>query len=189
MATVLVSGTGDRAEQLANLFRAAGHEVAVHDPAGSADPEVDNIDYYLQLPIAVVLSGDTVVSRVRSFLAGGLLVRFALVERLLPNLSEGARVALVSGNMAAGAALPDDKHARLALLNVLAHATQAELVGRGIRVQVIGGDRSDDEIVYYLLHGGEDKSIRLLDDPTQLSKRQYDDWRTEVMGLRSAVTA
>jgi nucleotide-binding universal stress UspA family protein len=189
MATAWVSGSGHRAERLADRLRAAGHEVTVYDLGSGALPPVDSVDYYLQLPIAVFLSGDTLVGRVRSFLSSGLLTRFALVEQLLPSLRHGARVALISGNIAAGAALPDDQHARLALLHVLAHAAQAELASREVQVQVVGGDRSDDEIVRYLLHGGEDTSVRLLDDFKPLSKRQYDDWRTEVMGLRSAVTA
>ena len=106
------------------------------------------------------------------------------------SLSQGARVVLVSGNTTnSGAALPDDQHSRLALLHVLAHAAKAELAERDVRVHVVSGDRGDEEIVRYLLHGGEDTSVRLVDETTAPSSKQYEDWRTEVMGLMSPVTA
>jgi hypothetical protein len=190
MTTALVSGAGQRANELADRLREAGHDVSLHDPAAGGSPSADHVDYYLQLPITVTLDGDSLVARVHSFLSGGLLARFALVEQLLPGLSRGARVVLVSGTTTdSAAALPDDQHSRLALLHVLAHAAKAELAERDVRVQVVSGDRSDEEIVDYLLHGGEDTSVRLLDETAAPSSKQYEDWRTEVMGLMSPVTA
>lgn len=187
MASVLVGGTGDRAEQLADRLRSAGHDVAMCSAGAKIPPE--SVDFYLQLPVAVTLSGNTLVGRVRSFLAGGLLTRFELVEELLPSFRGGARIALISGNTAAGAVLPDDSNARLALLHVLAHALQAELVDRQVRVQVVGGDRSDDVIVHSLLRGSEDLDTQFPEAAFPLSsKRQYEDWRAEVMGMRSAIT-
>jgi hypothetical protein len=162
--------------------------VVMHGPS-SAQSQARGVDFYLQLPVEVTLSGDTLVGRVRSFLAGGLLARFEMAEQLVPSFRPEARVALVSGNTAAGAVLPDDRNARLALLGVLAHAVQAELADRQVRVQVVDGDRSDDQIVDCLLHGGGDVSPRLVEEDVGSSQRSYDDWRAEVMGLRSPITA
>src|SRR6185436_17038368 len=114
--------------------------------------------------------------------------RYLLVDRLLPELAEGATVVLVSGHSPAGTAVPDDEHSRLALLHVLAHATRAEVGERGVRVTVAAGTRSDAELVRFALRGGEDPDARLAAEPAgRVTDTQYQDWRTELMGMRTAV--
>ncbi|NMH96325.1 hypothetical protein [Pseudonocardia acidicola] len=189
MVRALVTGSGDRVAEVADRLSAEGLEVlTAADAAQLDDLDLDGpIDHYVQLPVTVRPIGDTLVGRVRSFLSDGLLGRFALVERVLPALADGASVVLVSGNVPAGAALPDDQHSRLALLHVLAHATRAELAARGVRVTVASGSRTDLELVRFALRGGEDPAARLVAEPSeQISAKQYEDWRTEVMGLVQA---
>jgi hypothetical protein len=185
MARALVMGSGDRVSAVADLLRAEGLDVITGTGPDDLEALADGppVDYYVQLPVTVRPAGETAVGRVWSFLSGGLLARFALVEQALPRLARGATVVLVSGNTPDGAALPDDERSRFALLHVLAHATRAELQGCG-RVTVAAGSRSDPELVGYALRGEEDRTARLLGDPTdQVSGAQYQDWRTEVMGL------
>jgi hypothetical protein len=189
MATVLISGGADRAERLAERMRGDGHTVRLTDPADLASLARESVDYYLQLPVMVRLSGDTLVGRVRSFLAGGLLARFSLVEQLLPALRPGAGVVLVAGNTSGVSSLPDDRRSRLALLHVLAHACRAELTDHAVRVEVVDGERSDQEIAHCLLGGKDDGVPRPSTEFIPMSGRQYDDWRTEVMGMLSPVAA
>jgi hypothetical protein len=191
MTNVWVSGGGSRAERLAQRLREDGLTVTLADPAADPAPP-EHVDYYLQMPVTVSLAGDTVVARAHSFLSGGLLSRYTLVERVLPVLTRGARVLLVSGNQASMTSLPDDRHSRLALLHVLAHATRAELVQRGDEtadVEVVSGDRTDDELVHFLRHGGADASVQLVDQADLPTGKQYEDWRTEIMGMMNPAIA
>jgi hypothetical protein len=189
MPTTVISGTGQRAERLADRLRAAGHDVDVLSPDRATTPDPDSVDHYLQLPVAVTLTGDNMVARVHSFLDRGLMARFGLVERVLPGLRKGAGVVLVTGNSAVGAAVPDDEQSRLALLHVLAHALRAELAGREASVRVVDGDLSDDELVAGVL-AGRDGSEEALADVTAIpSGKQYEDWRSEVMGMVHPIVA
>ena len=190
MARALVTGSGDRVAAVAELLRAEDLEVVTAAAPTAPDAvEPGPIDHYVQLPVIVRPTGETLVSRVHSFLSAGLLGRFALVERLLPALAEGATVVLVSGNTAATeSALPDDESSRFALLHVLAHATRAELASRGVQVIVASGSRTDRELVRFALRGGEDPETRpARERAEEISDEQYQDWRTEMMGLRTAI--
>lgn len=186
MARALVTGSGERVSAIADLLAQAGHEVHTAGSAAELDTlDIGDVAHYVQLPARVKPVGETLVGRVRSFLTDGLLGRYAVVERLLPALAQGATVVLVSGNVPTEAMLPDDAQSRLALLHVLAHATRAELAARDVTVIVAGGARTDRELVGYALRGGEDPTTRLSDQPADaVTREQYEDWRTEVMGLR-----
>ena len=59
-------------------------------------------------------------------------------------------MALIAGNVAAGSPVPDDQRSRLALLEVLGHATRAELTERNVRVQVITDGHEDVDILNFL---------------------------------------
>jgi NAD(P)-dependent dehydrogenase (short-subunit alcohol dehydrogenase family) len=193
--TVLITGTGSRAQCLADTLRSAGHRVTFLDPAtvvnatASTDALPPSIDLYLQLPTTVQLRGDTLVARVRSFLADGLLARFDLVEKLLPLLVENASVVLVAGNVAGGSPVPDDRSSRLALLRVLAHATRAELIERKVRVQVVAGNSEDSEILDCLFDAEEQPAARAWEETQMPASREYQDWRIEMMGLMTHVSA
>jgi hypothetical protein len=183
MARALVTGSGDRVAAVAELLADEGLDVAT--ATGLDDlPDLGGLHRYVQLPVEVQPTGGTLVGRVRSFLSEGLLGRFALVDRLLPVFDESATVVLVSGNTPT-TAVPDDGNSRLALLHVLAHATRAELGGTGAQVTVVNGSRTNLEIARFALRGGEDPAARLLpaEPAPPVSDKQYEDWRTEVMGL------
>lgn len=189
--TVLISGAGNRAQSLARTLRSAGHHVTLLEPAAiikstaTANELPPSIDSYLQLPSTITLHGDTLVARVRSFLADGLLARFDLVERLLPLLATNASVTLVAGNLAGGSPIPDDHQSRLALLRVLAHATLAQLIERNVRVHIIDDDHEDHDILDSLFNKAP--ATLVYKDGGQLAGRDYQDWRTEMMGLLTEV--
>ncbi|MGH3687844.1 MAG: hypothetical protein ACRDQY_22270 [Pseudonocardiaceae bacterium] len=181
----LLSGSADRVQRLAHLLKAAGSDpVIITDPAAlPGEPASDGVDFYIQLPITIHPDGHTAVARVGSFLSAGLLARFTAVDRVLPVLAPGATVVLVSGNISDETSLPDDQHSRLALLHLLAHATRAELATRHVEVKVVSGQRSDQEIVHYVL-GGHDETHPHGDPQERASAAAaYQDWRAEVMGL------
>lgn len=179
MARAVVTGSGKRVAAVAGLLEQKGHEVHT---AATADELGDLLDVacYVQLPVRVEPAGDNVVGRVRSFLTAGLLGRYALVERLLPAFAQGAVIVLAPGNTPEGA-LPDDERSRVALLHVLAHATRAELVARDVEVVVTGAVRTDAELVAYALRGGTDPASH--QGANAVTDDQYQDWRTEIMGL------
>ena len=134
--TMLVSGCDERVAQVADALSAGGDVISIDDPARLRDIvaglEPGSLSHYIQLPVNVEVSGSTVVGRVESFLQKGLLARFDAADAVLPALRDDATVVLVSGNTAVdGGGLPDDSAARLALVNVLAHAIRAAEEGVG----------------------------------------------------------
>jgi len=177
----LITGAPDRVAALSKAFEQVGAEPVTLLELG---PDVSAVDRYVQLGFTVPARGETVVRRVRSFLNDGLLERFAIVERVLPMLADGATVLLVAGNLSSETAAPDDRAARLLLLRVLAHAIRADQAPKRVRVRVISGERSDDELVQFAISGAKDP----LTAPWTLSDEvifggDYEDWRTQVMGL------
>jgi len=190
VTTALVTGSPAAAEQVAAALRAAGAEaVCVTDPdrlaeAISAFPP-HSLDCYVQLPIALRPTGETVVARVRAFLDGGLITRFRLAEAVLPALSEGGRVVLVAGHTPVDPNVPDDQAARRAFLEVLAHAIRADQAPAKPRVRVVDHEQGAEDIARIALTGErprtEAKPLRDLSD--REAGMTYQDWRTEVMGL------
>ncbi|MEO7944442.1 MAG: hypothetical protein ABIR34_13670 [Marmoricola sp.] len=176
----LITGSPERVASLAKGLEQAGDEPVSLDDLG---PATGAIDRYVQLGTTVPARGDTVVRRVHSFLSDGLLERFALAERILPLLAEDATVLLVGGNLSAETAAPDDQAARLMMLRVLAHAIRADLAPKRVRVRVITGERSDEEIVQFALSGAKDPRAELPILEALDPARSYEDWRTQVLGM------
>ena len=95
------------------------------------------LDCYVQLPRQTMVSGPTLVDRIHEFLSEGLLKRFETTSRVLPLLAAEACVVLVAGNIPGGAT-PDDRHARIDLLRVLARAILADCDQADVRAVVVG---------------------------------------------------
>ena len=177
---VLITGSPDRVGLLAKQFEQAGQE-----PVSLADlgPGSRAIDCYVQLGTTVPTRGETVVRRVHSFLSDGLLERFALAERILPLLADEALVLLVGGNRSAETTAPDDHTARLMMLRVLAHAIRADLAPQRVRVRVITGERSNEEIVDFAQTGTKDPHAELPTLDEHDPAGSYEDWRIQILGL------
>jgi hypothetical protein len=70
---------------------------------------------------------------------------------------------------------------------VLAHATRAELTEHNVRVHVVADSRTDSDIASFLFPAGHTGAPRSLDDGALPTGREYQDWRTELMGLVTEV--
>jgi hypothetical protein len=185
----LISGAEPLAGTVASALRQAGVEVVVTEDVrrvGEAVAGLDpgSVDTYVQLPVSLASRGDTVAARVRQFLSEGLLVRFEAVESVLPVLAPGARVLLVSGTTPLDAGdLPDDRRARLALLEVLAHAVRADGSASRVRVSTVSSGRGADELAAVALGREQAEPAAVADLQAREPEMSYEDWRTEVLGL------
>jgi hypothetical protein len=187
----LITGAEPLAGAVAAALRQAGVEVVVTEDVqrvaeAVAGLEPGSVDTYVQLPISLASRGDTVVARVRQFLSEGLLARFQAVEAVLPVLAPGAHVLLVPGTTPLDAGdLPDDRRARLALLEVLAHAVRADGSASRVRVRVhtVSSGRGADELAAVALGRGGTEPAAVADLQAREPEMSYEDWRTEVLGL------
>lgn len=188
VSTVLVTGAEKPVAEVSDALRKAGAEVIAVDDLGDlesalADIPPGSLDGYVQLPVHIAARGDTVVDRVHNFLEDGLLARFSASATLLPALSDDARVVLVGGNILVAAAAPDDQSARLGLLNVLAHAIQADRSTSRIQVRVQRHDDAPEHIADVVLGAEPSRAETLAELMAREPKMSFDDFRIEVMGL------
>ena len=185
-STVVVTGAAEPVAAVSAALRDAGALVTAVDDLGKLDAAVAGIgslDCYVQLPVHVAARGRAVTERVRNFLEDGLLARFTAASTILPALSDGGRVVLVGGNTPVEASAPDDQSARLALLDVLAHAIQADSSASRIGVRVLPHDESAEHIAAVALGGKLTREQALAELRAREPEMSFDDWRIEVMGL------
>ncbi len=186
--TALVTGSRARVADVADAMEKVGFAVlrAGPDPEGLAAAcgqlAPGSLGCYVSLPRETAVSASTLVERVREFLAQGLLARFDAAAKVLPFLAPEACVLLVAGNLPA-AATPDDHHARIDLLRVLARAILAECLDRDVRAVVVGYDRSPDEIADLALHRGDEFGRRVAQVAALPTDLNYEDWQREVLSL------
>lgn len=186
MATVLITGSEESVPEIANAVTQAGGEpVVVHSQeeleAKLAGMEKGSLASYIQLPVSVSLSGDSVTGRVLSFLEQGIIGRFQAAVALNPYLAADATVVLVAGNaiLEGNTSTPDDREARLHLVHVLAQALRAEADTKH-DVQVVHRNVGADVIASAALKGEHPGAI----SPDSVDPNLgYDDWRTEVLGM------
>ena len=185
----LVSGSDERVEQVAEALRQLGAEVVVVDdparvPEVVAGLQPDALACYVQLPVSIEVAEQTVVARVRAFLQRGLLTRFDAAEAVLPALRPDGTVVLVSGNTATeSGALPDDAGARFALLDVLAHALRADKSPGKLRVRLLHGGTTAEDVAAVALRGADAPRPGTASSRPRETDLSYEDWRVEVMGM------
>ena len=187
-STVAVTGAAEQVAAVSAALRNAGAEVIAVDDLGALGAAVaglapGSLDCYVQLPVHVAPRGNAVIERVRNFLEDGLLARFTAASTILPALSDDGRVILVGGNTPGEASSPDDQSARLALLDVLAHAIQADKSATRIRVRVLPHDESAEHIAAVALGGEPTREQALASLRAREPEMSFADWRIEVMGL------
>ena len=187
-ATVVVTGAAGQVAAVSAALTSAGAEVIAVDDLGALGAAVagvapGSLDCYVQLPVHVAARGNAVIDRVRNFLEDGLLARFTAVSTILPALSDDGRVVLVGGNTPGEASAPDDRSARLALLDVLAHAIQADKATTRIRIRRLPNTESAEHIASVALGGEPTREEALADLRAREPKMSFDDLRIEVMGL------
>ena len=187
-STIVVTGAAEPVAAVSAALRKAGAEVTAVDDLGKLDAAVTGIapgslECYVQLPVHVSARGKAVIERVRNFLEDGLLARFTAASTILPAMADGGVVVLVGGHTPVEASAPDDQSARSALLDVLAHAIQADKSATRIGVRVLHHDESAEHIAAAALGGEPTREQALAELRAREPEMSFDDWRIEVMGL------
>jgi len=182
----LVTGSPARVEDVSAALEEAGYKVLrVPEPgdvsAACSGIEPGGIGCYIQLPKETTVDAPSLIGRVRQFLAEGLLARFEQAAAVSPCLAKNATVILVAGNLP-GAATPDDRHARIDLLRVLARAILAECESADVRAVVVATERTPAEIADIALRRG-DRSDRKAAEVAALGDMNYADWQREYLSL------
>lgn len=183
MTTVLVTGGGDRLDEVSSAVKATGAEVVVVDTLdrlGEAVAE-QTFDGYVQLPVAMTPPEGSLVSKVEQFLTQGLLSRFRAAATVLPTLASNATVILVGGQTNVNVDAPDDHDARRALMRVLAHALRAERAPERLTVRTVDHTWTGEQIAAKLTGDGPEASSSSAD--AEGIGQAYADWRAEVVGL------
>lgn len=183
----LVTGSAARVGDVAAALEQAGYSVVrVPEPddlsAACAGIEPDSLACYVQLPKETKVDGPSLIGRVRQFLVEGLLARFEQAATVVPCLAKDGCVVLVAGNLP-GAATPDDRHARIDLLRVLARAVLAECEGNDVRAVVVGNDRTPEEIADIARHRGDRAGKRAAEVAALPGELNYADWQREYLSL------
>jgi hypothetical protein len=183
----LVSGSAVRVDDVAGALEQAGFAVLrVPEPADVAgacagiDP--GSLACYVQLPKETKVDAPSLIGRVRQFLAEGLLARFESASTVVPLLAKDGCVVLVAGNLP-GASTPDDRHARIDLLRVLARAILAECEGSDVRAVVVGNDRSPADITDIVLRRGDEAGKKAAEVAALPEDLNYADWQREFLSL------
>ena len=186
--TALVTGSAERVAEIGDALEKAGFDVtrtggqAVEIDAACRDIPAGSLHCYVQLPRQTPVSGPTLVGRIHEFLSEGLLKRFESAEVILPLLAPDACVVLVAGNIPGGAT-PDDRHARIDLLRVLARAILADCDKTDVRAVVVGTERSAEEIADIALNRGDERRRRQAQVAALSPEMPYEDWQREFLTL------
>jgi hypothetical protein len=185
--TALVTGSPLRVDDVAAALEKAGFSVLrVPEPgdvAGAcAGIEPGSLACYVQLPKETKVDAPSLIGRVRQFLAEGLLARFESASTVVPSLAKDGCVVLVAGNLP-GASTPDDRHARIDLLRVLARAILAECEGSDVRAVVVGNDRSPADIADIVLRRGDQAGKKAAEVAALPGDLNYSDWQREFLSL------
>jgi hypothetical protein len=186
--TALVTGSPERVAAVSAAL--ARHDCVViqvgdlstlEEVCGSLGPAA--VDHYVQLPVNIAWSGDSVVSKCQAFLANGLLARFDAVSAVLGALRPDASVVLVAGNLPAEVTAPDSSPARMSLLRVLAQAVLADSGPDPIRVVVVDHARTPDEIAAIAVDPDTERLRMITGVAERYPEMDYVDWRLEVLSL------
>jgi hypothetical protein len=184
--TALVTGSPARVDDVAGAMEQAGLTVIrVPEPddlaKACAGIEPESLACYVQLPKETMVDAPSLIGRVRQFLAEGLLARFEAASTVVPLLAKDGCVVLVAGNLP-GASTPDDRHARVDLLRVLARAVLAECEESEVRAVVVANDRSASDIADIVLRRG-DQSTKKAAEVAAIGDMNYADWQREFLSL------
>jgi hypothetical protein len=182
----LVTGSPTRVEEVSAALEEAGYTVLRVPEPGDVAAACSGIDpgtlaCYVQLPKETRVDAPSLIGRVRQFLAEGLLSRFEQASTVVPCVAKDGCVILVAGNLP-GAATPDDRHARIDLLRVLARAILAECEGSDVRAVVVGNDRSPADIADIARRKG-DRAGKKAAEVAALGDMNYADWQREFLSL------
>jgi hypothetical protein len=182
----LVTGAPARVEEVSAALEEAGYKVLQAPEPGDIAAACSGIEpkslaCYVQLPKETKVEGSSLIGRVRQFLAEGLLARFEQAATVIPYMADDGCVVLVAGNLP-GAATPDDRHARIDLLRVLARAILAECEGNDVRAVVVANDRSPADIAEIARRKGDETGKKAA-EVAAIGDMNYADWQREYLTL------
>jgi len=182
----LVTGSATRVEEVSAALEEAGYKVVRAPEPGDIGAACSGIEpgslaCYVQLPKETTVAGPSLIGRVRQFLAEGLLARFEQASAVIPCMANDGCVVLVAGNLP-GAATPDDRHARIDLLRVLARAILAECEGNDVRAVVVANDRSPADSAD-IAHRKGDQTGKKAAEVAAIGDMNYADWQREYLTL------
>ena len=183
MTTVLVTGGGERLDEVSSAVKATGADVVVVDDLGRLGESVagTTFDGYVQLPVAMTPRQGSVVAKVEQFLTQGMLSRFRAAATVLPTLTSEATVMLVGGQTQVDADAPDDADARAAMMRVLAHAMRAERAPERLPVRIADPSWTAEHIAGRVTSTAPNGRESTVDEAA--IGQAYADWRAEVVGL------
>jgi hypothetical protein len=182
----LVTGAPARVDEVSAALEEAGYKVLQAPEPGDIAAACSGIEpkslaCYVQLPKETKVEGSSLIGRVRQFLAEGLLARFEQAATVIPYMADDGCVVLVAGNLP-GAATPDDRHARIDLLRVLARAILAECEGNDVRAVVVANDRSPADIAEIARRKGDETGKKAA-EVAAIGDMNYADWQREYLTL------
>jgi hypothetical protein len=185
----LVTGSPARVSDVAAALEEAGYSV-LSAPEGSdlaaalGGLEPGTLSCYVQLPKETTVDAPSLIGRVQQFLSAGLLARFDQAAAVVPYLAKDGCALFVAGNLP-GAATPDDRHARIDLLRVLARAVLAECEDSDVRAVVVVNDRSPAEIADIARRRGDQAGRKAAEVAALPGDLNYADWQREYLSLTS----
>ncbi len=185
----LVTGSKRRIEAVGAALQEAGFEVLKAEgfeelKSLAAGISPGTLDAYIQLPVEVRPEAETITGQIEALLAQGIILRFRDAEVILPLLAEDAEVVLVAGNLPPKLSTPDDHHARLALLRVLAHAMHADRAPEKLSVTVASSQHSPEKLAL-IVQGSKVAHPSPPDYAEMWPDMEYDEWRLAILGLAS----
>ena len=141
MPNAVVTGALERVGDMALALKRAGFEILAAQPDVSQIPAgLGEVDCYVQLPNGAPPAGDQAATGGHAVVAQAMLVRFDTAAQVAPMLARQATVVLVA-DPPNGVPAPDTR-----LVRLLIEAVIADHGGDDVRVAVIDGTRSPEEI-------------------------------------------
>ena len=178
MPTALVTGpVGERRSGISVALKSAGFDVVVAAPdAGPITGDAGSVDCFVQVPDEPPPRGDDALQWAREVVRQTLLERFDLIAHIAPLLAPRGKVVLVANEAEPRAPGVDAKLLRVLIMGILADHGHD-----GVRVAVVDGFRSPDEIARFI--STEARSWREYAD--MAPHLGFADWRNEVFCAKS----
>jgi len=170
--TALVTGPLQHVALTALTLKAGGFEVLAAEPDIAQVPAgVRAVDCYVQLPLEPPSAGDGALAWAHSVVSHALLGRFDAAAQVAPRLAEKARVVLVTDPTDGTPGFDMD------LVRLLIEAIIADHGGNGVRVAVVNGLRTPEDIV----SAARSQPPAWTGYPRMEPRLAFSDWRNEII--------
>jgi len=174
--TAVVTGPLEHVADMALALKVAGFEVLAAEPeVRQISAGLGEVDCYVQLPNGAPPAGNDARSSAHAIVAHTLLSRLAAAAHLAPTLAANAAVVLVTD--------PDGETPSpdMGLVRLLIKAIICNHAGDNVRVSVIDGTRSPEDII----GATRPPTASLAPYPSIDPHLAFADWRNEIICLSS----